>query len=119
MTGVVPERQLWIGLLVAPAAWTVEGFLGWYVGGHICQGLSTWTARATVDAISVGMLAAALGGLGIAWSNWRTATTASRGESDRIQFMSLGGVVVSASFVIGIVWFGLNGWLVTDCGAMR
>lgn len=119
MTSVVSDRRLWLGLLVAPAAWTVEGFLGWYVGGHICRGLSASTARTIVAGTSVLMLTAALAGIAIAWTNWRTASTAPRAESDRVQFMSLGGVVVSASFVVGIVWFGLNGWFVTACGAMR
>lgn len=113
------DRRLWFGLLAAPAAWSAEGLFGWYVGGHICGAFSVGAARVLVGTASVAMLALAAGGLLTAWRSWQAISAAPHARADRVEFMSFGGVVVSATFAIGIVWFGLNGWLVDGCGGMR
>ena len=119
MTAAITERRLWFGLLAAPVAWGIEGLAGWAIGGHVCSGLAIGTARGLVGVISLVMLAVGAAGLLAAWRSWQEVASLPHPRGDRVQFMAMGGVLVSVPFLIGIFWFGLNGWLVTGCGSMR
>jgi len=111
--------RLWLGLTAAPAAWIAQGLFGWFVGSRVCTSMSIAQVRLTSGAFSLVMLAAALWGLSLAWSNWRTIAAAPRLPGDRIEFMAFGGSFVSLSFVIAIIWGTLNPLMLNVCGGMR
>jgi hypothetical protein len=111
--------RLWIGLTAAPAAWIAQGLFGWFVGSRICTSMSIARVRLTSGVFSLAMLAAALWGLSLAWTNWRAVAAAPRPPCDRIEFMASGGSFVSVCFVIAIIWGTLNPLMLNVCGGMR
>ena len=115
----LPPRRLWSGILLAPAAWVLEGLFGWAVGARICTSLSIASVRLIIGGFSVLMLAAAAAGLWIAVGSWREATGDAQIPSDRVEFMALAGVFVSTSFVIAVFWSGLSAAVLNVCGRMR
>lgn len=110
-------------MLLAPAAWVVQGALGWYFGYEACTSFGVTGARTTLAVISVTALALACSGWFIAWSNWGRTTSERHPTQidgwDRVEFMSAGGVLVSSVFAIGIVWATLGPALINACGGMR
>jgi hypothetical protein len=121
-TGVA-ERRLWLGLATAPAAWCVQGALGWLLGARICGSLSVATVRAVVALVTAVTLSTAIAGTLTAWRNWREVSSLNpAGEAEaagRAEFMAIGGIFVSATFMVAIVWGGLGSLMLTRCGAMR
>ena len=119
---IAPAR-LWTGVLLAPAAWIAQGALGWYFGYEACAGLGAGGARVALEILSAIALVLALVGLSVAWSNWGRTTPERHPMRvkgwDRVEFMSAGGVLVSGIFVIAIVWAGLSGILLHECGGVR
>jgi hypothetical protein len=57
------------------------------------------------------------------WSAWRHASAAgdplAADAPDRVEFMALGGFLVSVVFAVGIAWSGLPPAFLSDCGHMR
>jgi len=119
MTTSVSPHRLWIGLLAAPLAWTLQGLLGWFVGARVCTSMSIGAVRLSVGIIGVIALAIAVAGFAVGLENWRTANAASRPAADRVEFMSLGGLLVSSTFLVAIGWATLSAVLVSGCGGMR
>jgi hypothetical protein len=119
----VSERRLWLGVAMAPAAWCVQGALGWLVGARICGSLSITTVRAAVALMTAVTLATAIAGTMTACRNWREVSPAGPGDdvdvANRAEFMAVGGIFVSATFIVAIVWGGLGSLMLTRCGAMR
>jgi hypothetical protein len=112
--------RLWFGILAAPTAWVAQGGLGWFFGNRICTTMSIESVRLVIGAISVLAIAAAAWGLSTAWHNWQRAGDQRSFEAwDRVAFMSMAGVLVSASFLIGTVWAGLTPLMLGACGGMR
>jgi hypothetical protein len=112
-------RRLWFPLVAPPLAFGVEGAFGWWAGAAICTSLSIGSARALVGIVSVAMLIVALVGLSMGIRGYRAASAASYAAVDRIEFLALGGVLVSTAFIVGLIWFGLNGIFIKGCGGMR
>jgi hypothetical protein len=119
MTAHVTPSRLWIGLLAAPVAWSVQGLLGWFFGARVCTSMSIGAVRLTVGLIGVAALVVAVGGFTVGLENWRTASADPRPAADRVEFMSLGGLLVSSTFLVAIVWACLNALLLNGCGGMR
>lgn len=115
----MPSR-LWFGLLAAPFAWTAQGALGWFFGGRICTSMSIPSVRLAIALVSLAAAALAAWGLLTAWRSWRQ--TGDRGTfeaRDRVAFMSMAGIFVSGSFLLGTLWAGLTPLLIDSCGGMR
>src|SRR5215831_19793138 len=64
-----PSR-LWMGVLLAPAAWIAQGGLGWWIGYLPCTTMNTSTARVLLAVMSAVALAIGMTGLVIAWTSW-------------------------------------------------
>ena len=107
----------WYGLLVPPAAWAVQEWLGWYFGQRTCSSLEPPSVRWILFGVSAAALVAALVGIGRSWGAWRDA--ADPDHQDRVDFMAFGGLLVSGIFALAIVWGGLSTAFVSDCGWMR
>lgn len=119
-------RRLAAGLLVAPAAWTVNELLGWYISAQACAGgdaawglLRPGGVRAAITLVGVVALAVAAGGAMTAGRSWRRLSPDRRLVSvqafDSREFLAVAGLIVSAAFAAGIVLFTLPALLVGVC----
>lgn len=116
----IPAWRLWSAILVAPAAWAAQGGLGWFYGERVCTSMSVESVRLVVGGVGLLAVVAAIWALLVAWSNWRDSDANQPLDAgDRITFMSLCGLVVSASFVVGTAWAGVAPLLIDRCGGMR
>jgi len=81
------------------------------------------TVRWIVLAISAVALLVAVSGISRGWTAWRRQSDASSvvetEARDRMEFMAVGGLLVSSVFAIAIVWAGLSAAFLSDCGRMR
>jgi hypothetical protein len=118
-THSIAPRRLWFGLVAAPLAWIVQGLCGWLFGSRVCTQMSIGGARTVLGVLSVVAIATALGGIVVGLANWRTATREQIAAEDRVEFMSLGGLLVSSVFLLGIFWASLNAVFVNVCGGIR
>lgn len=120
---LVDRRSLWFGLLAAPLAWTFQGLLGWWAGERICTDLSITGVRILVAIVSLLALIVALAGVAVAFRAWNAASSAPHvvhAEAwDRVEFMALGGLLVSSAFTLGIFWAGLPAVMLSACGHVR
>jgi hypothetical protein len=116
MTGT---RGPWFSLLAPIFAFGGEGAFGWWVGTEACGETTAGQARLMIAAMTVVMLGISGVALRFGIGRYRTVRAAAPPTSDRDGFLAFGGVFVSASFLIGIAWFGISAVLVTTCGWMR
>jgi hypothetical protein len=120
----VSTRALWFGLLAAPLAWSVQLVAGYALSAQSC--FPGGVPRAEPIAGGVGILVVligmmelvvGIGGLLVAVSSWRAGR---RGPDDevgsRVRFMALGGILMSAVFVAGIVMATISPFLIGPCG---
>jgi hypothetical protein len=114
---------LWFPLIGAPAAWTIQGLIGWWSGERLCSAMSIATVRGLTVVVTLAALAVAVGGIVIASKMWQRSSPASHpmhtDATGRVEFMALGGVLVSSAFAIGIVWAGLSSVFLNACGRVR
>lgn len=117
------ERVIWYALLAPPTAWALQEWLGWFFGARTCGSLAPASVRWTVLGISLGALVVGLVGMSRSWTIWRHVTTAegvlAADAQDRVEFMALGGFLVSTIFVIAIAWAALTPAFIGDCGWIR
>ncbi len=116
---MIDRRRLWFSLLVPTAAFGIEGAFGWWIGDRICTSMPIGAVRLWVGAVTIATLVLTGWALWAGIGNYREATAAAEAYADRVQFMALGGVLVSASMLVGLIWFGFNAILVNVCGGMR
>jgi hypothetical protein len=109
--------RLWFPLVAPAVAFSVAGLFGWAIGARVCTSISLGTARLLIGVMSLAMLGVSCLALLSGLDNFRQ--TPHRHTEDRVEFMALGGVLVSASFVIGTLWFVLNPALLHGCGGVR
>ncbi len=119
MTETVAPERLWFGLLAAPAAWAIDGLVGWFFGARICTAMSIGAVRVTVGVLSLAALLVAAWGWIVGYDAWRRVASEPRPAGDRVEFMALGGVLVSTAFVVGLFWAALNAVFIDVCGGMR
>ena len=122
----VTTARLWAGLLLAPSAWLVAELLGYFLASRACdRGAASTIAHAgvTQDVIAVVLALIAVAGLVIASGNARHVTEPSRptepAARGRAHFMALAGVVASALFTLGILFFALPPLLINICSEVR
>jgi hypothetical protein len=123
LLATVDRRALWFGLLAAPTAWTIQGLLGWWAGERICGDMSIGGVRGLTAVVSMLALIVALAGVATAWRAWdgtSRAPHAIHAEAwDRVEFMALGGLLVSSAFTLGIIWGALPSLMLSACGRVR
>jgi hypothetical protein len=119
----VSSGRLWAGVLLAPSAWVVAELLGYVLASRACDRGAAGTAGVTQDILAIVLALIAVAGLAIAIGNWRRVSEPSRPHEPaargRAHFMALGGVVASALFTLGIVFFSLPPLLVNVCSEVR
>jgi hypothetical protein len=115
--------RLWFGILGAPVVWVALGGLGWFFGERICTAMSIGAVRVVLGLLSLAALGTAIAALWIAWDNWqltnRDQDVMKLEGYDRVEFMAAGGFLVSAVFILAIVWAGLSTVFINVCGGMR
>lgn len=103
------ELLAWFGLLGAPLAWAVELVVGYGWEEAACApagmrwNLGTTWAHAGVFAAAAAVALAALVSAASAWHAARRGAGDARG---RVEFMSAGGIFVSALFLAAVVMTG-------------
>ena len=106
---------LWAGILIAPAACAANLALGYMLVHPACLGNDT-TALRVVQVLS---LAAALGGLLVAWGTLRGERAGASGEAgdsrQRSSFLAHLGVWTSVLFVVVIVAQAVPSFVLHQC----
>jgi hypothetical protein len=119
----IDRRALWFTLLAAPTAWTVQGLLGWWAGERICADMSIGGVRGLTALVSMLALIVALVSVATAWRAWAMASSAPHAIHaeawDRVEFMALSGLFISAAFTLGIIWGALPSLMLSACGRVR
>jgi hypothetical protein len=127
------KRASWLiliaGLVLAPAAWFLQLNASFLLGAAHCPGAHPWPPVAIAHAVIValGIAGAVLALLALAsaagvWSRTRTegpgdyhaALTSGHG---RTRFLGLAGLIVSAIFLVAVVFSLFVPLLVRACGA--
>lgn len=113
----------WFSLLAAPVAWSLQELFGWYFGARVCAALPLGGVRVVLGAASLVALAVSVWGALVGWRNLqRTSggtTLLGTDANERVEFMSLAGLLVSSVFVLGIFWAGLSTVVLDVCGYVR
>jgi hypothetical protein len=120
---------LWFGVLGAPFAWALQGLLGWFVAAGGCghanpsvRWLSDAGVRGAEMVISLIALLIALGALGVGIRAWRASADRSLlavHARARPDFVAAAALLISAVFVLAIVWAGLADFILPACENVR
>lgn len=102
------RRALWVGLIAAPLAWSLQELLGYGLSARACGGAPGVGIAELIVAGSAVMVA----GLGLVASRSARRRAGAGGGTDR--FMAEGGMLVSGIFLFGIV-MNLAGYLLVPC----
>jgi hypothetical protein len=111
-------RRVWFSLLAPAAAFAVVEIVGWAVGTRACTSMSIASVRIVTGIVALGGLVVACAGLAAGVGSYRRVSSTDV-AGDRGLFLAMGGVFTSASFVVGLIWFGLNALFIDVCGHMR
>ncbi len=114
----ISQRSLWFGTVAAAVAWALHGTVCEIIASKACQNgigslgsLSPLGVRWLLAGITLGFLGIAVIGGITSFKNWihlaEHHDLIHAEGSGREQFMALGGIFVSLTFVIGIIWAGL------------
>jgi hypothetical protein len=108
-------RGLWVGLLLAPAAFLLNLELAYAVVPTACSAHN----RLLVHLVHLACLILAVAGLLVAWSSWRSTGETWPGEQgDRLarsRFMSGLGLLLSALFVLVIMAQWIPSFVLNPC----
>jgi len=115
---VIGYGALWFGILAAPLAWSLLSVVNYAMTAQSCGSEGTQlahplfsTVRIVAGVLTLIALSIAIAGLAAAIRNRRVVNAADVPHDavwNRVHFMSLFGIVVSALFVNGIVLHGLG-----------
>jgi len=122
----VPERRLWYGFTAAPAAWVLQELLGVIVSAQLCPAnLPNWGAigengvRLLLGLITAILFVVAISAGIVAFENWRALSghrsVVHAEGSSRKAFMSVGGILISSSFAVGLLWSGIPLIMLQQC----
>jgi hypothetical protein len=113
------RRRLWLAVSIPPAAWAVQGLLGWFIASHACPGTSKpWSlgaARIAIIVVTVLALATSIPALISSARRYR----AQEQQPERVHYLSMVGLVVGAALTLGLLLAGLPAIVVHACGEMR
>jgi hypothetical protein len=103
-----PETLQWIGLLAAPAAWTVHLVAGLYVTVAACDvprdvSIVAWEAGLTAAAAAV-----AVAGQVAAFAAWRATRRAGSTAAGRIHFFADAALLSNTLFIVMILLGGIT-----------
>lgn len=110
---------LWAPWLIGAVAWAAHQNVSYWLSSWLCAQDARWL----IHLITAAALALAGSGALLAWRSCRGAgTTPPRAEPDRaagrIRFMALGGLVVCAVSVVGIVLEWLPNLVLDPCAGI-
>jgi|SRR5689334_2438097 len=124
-----PPSHLWFGIMGAPFAWAAQLLLGWFVNAGGCgfanpsvRWFSDGGVRGAEIAISLIALLIALSALGVAIRAWRASADRSLvavHARARPDFVAASALLVSAVFILAIVWTGLPDFMLPACESVR
>lgn len=121
----VSERRLWFGVLVAPAAWAVQGFTSVILSTNACDAgnLNASAVRIALGVLTIALLAIALWGGVTAFRSWTILShhrsLLASDAPGREEYMALIGMFSSLVFVIGLLWAGIPPVLLNLCDQRR
>lgn len=145
----VTKRQLWLGVVTAPAAWAVTELVGYVMVSRSCEpgwnGLSAHGVDrpgVVLTVIAIAMVLVSAGGLLLAAGSWRAlrdreapddrAVRASSGSElpgeappaadprwTRASFMAFAGIFTSALCGLGILFWSVPSFLLDACSQVR
>lgn len=95
---------LWTGVLAAPIAFAVDLEIKFAIIQYVCRNHASWIMWAVT---LLALLITAFGAL-CAWSGWVD-------DSPRVQFMAVGGLMISAMFALAIVAMAIPDLFLRAC----
>lgn len=116
---------VWLGLTLAPIAWAAQGLSGWWVASQACAGHAPAAyVRTVLLSSSAVALVVGLAGFWLAlghWRRWRRTeeSQAQLTDRERLAFMAIAGVLVSACLTSGIVLTGIAESTLSVCELIR
>jgi hypothetical protein len=116
---LVSKSAMWFGVLGAPAAWSAQLLISYAVAAHSCfPRLAPFTQpefgpqklTTTLVTLSAAGLVVALFSLMLSVRNWKATVKEGGGSTHnaldigegRTRFMSMGGILISSVFVLGV-----------------
>ncbi|MBK8006991.1 MAG: hypothetical protein IPK12_24840 [Gemmatimonadetes bacterium] len=114
----VPLAILWLGVLLAPLAWTVQELASYAITAHACfpardprYTLPIGRAADWHHAVQLGAILLGVAGLALALWSWRATSAAERTHPEhqaevgegRSRFMALAGLLVSGIFLLNLL----------------
>jgi hypothetical protein len=108
----VGDGRLWFGLFGAGAAWSLQELLSYGLVARGCLGTASSMAGApgSTIVVSAGLVLVGVSALVVAEAARR------RADRGRAKFMALGGVIVSGTFVVGLLANFVVLFLAPACG---
>ena len=115
MRRISPETLQWIGLLAAPAAWTVQLVASFYVTVAACDvprdvSITAWVAGLTAVAAAV-----AIAGQAAAFAAWRATRRAESVPAGRIHFFADAALLSNTLFIAMILLGGITAAHIGTC----
>ena len=120
----VSRTKLWFGFGGAGIAWATLGvadlLIAWWFCGH--RENAGRTGAFVIVALTVLLLATAMGAGWTGYVTWRNASRTRLGRSEAVgrqEFMGMVGLLMAISLGVGIVWLGLAAAIVDLCTRAR
>jgi hypothetical protein len=125
--------RIWYGLLAPPLAWMIQSSIAWFIVGRTCADfdpswgvLAAGGVRVLLGAIGVAAFIAAALALFGSLGAWREASrpgedvSVTDAEGRRVpEYLSILGVLMSALFLLAIVWTTIPAVWLPMCEGMR
>jgi ABC-type nickel/cobalt efflux system permease component RcnA len=122
-----PQTRLWLGVLIAAAAWAFQGLACVVIASVACSTSNAGsgtpdTVRLVLGIVTAISLIVAIAGAIISWRNWHrfSRTEVMHAEAVGVeQFLSLAGLFISTALIAGLVWAGLPVVMIGVCVVER
>ena len=121
----------WFALLAAPHAWALQLLIGSAITGYACYphdaplAAPIWDGmRAVLYLVEAACVALCVAGGWVAWRNWRRTRHEKPGSGRRLveggdgrtRFMAMSGLMISALFLVAIVFSSVQLIVLGACG---
>lgn len=126
-----PRASIWYGIFAAPCAFGIQEMLSWLISSGACasgnptgiggHALFTHT-RVILWAIAAGAFLAAAAALWIGIAAWRQSqdpSVLSIRARHRSDYLAAAAMLVSAVFLIGILWQTVGVFVLPECEIVR